>query len=193
ASGTLTAEGSLDVDSVLVRTPDGDFNVELSGDDYSRTFIAPAAGTYVISAEFVDSGHTYRAQATLSVYSAQSGSSNDGSHGYDSSWSGGAGYVKPKEEAGSPESDDGEASSSELTTEEPVIPEPEYEPLPPVEPRDAQLAPKATGVFDLGSSVKWFALLLALALVVGLGVYAYSKRKPKDDGIDWEGYFKGGA
>jgi hypothetical protein len=47
-------------------------------------------------------------------------------------------------------------------------------------------------VFDLAGTIKWLALLLAAGLLVGIGAYAWGKRKSSggDDGIDWGGYFK---
>ena len=190
ASGTLTAEGNVSASTVTVKTPDGDFTVDLSGYDYSKTFTAPGAGTYVITAEFAEAGHVYSATATLYVRE-NAPEQPQYSRGADVAWRY-SGYIKPDEVSQEP-------SSSELVTEEPQLPEtapqpPAYEPLAPVAPREARIAPKATGMFDLGTTVKWSALLLALALVGGLGAYAYSKRKPKDgSGIDWEGYFKNGS
>ncbi len=189
AYGTLTAEGNVSASTVTVKTPGGDFVVDLSGDDYSKTFTAPGVGVYVVSVEFAEAGHVYRADATLTV-NKNAPEQMQHSKGLDVAWRY-SGYVKPDEVVQEP-------SSGELVTEEPEVPEsvpqPVYEPLAPVIPREARVVPKATGMFDLGKTVKWSALLLALALIGGLGAYAYSKRKPKDDsGIDWDGYFKNGS
>ena len=99
--------------------------------------------------------------------------------------------MKPQEQTKTDDSDNQnqqtEPSSSEQTTPEP----PAYEPLTPEEPRQAY-TPKATGIFSLGGAIKWGSILLALALIAGLGVYGWRNRGKKDEqGIDWNGYFKG--
>ncbi len=185
ASGTLTADGNVSVNKVIVKSPSGDDIVDLSGNDYSSTFTAPSAGTYVITAEFTEGGYTYKASATLTVAGAgqqQTYYQNGiGAEAWRTS-----GYVKPDEEP--QQNPDG--NGNQLTEETPPSAAPaEYEPLPPEEPRSA-ITPKTTGVFDLGGTIKWLALLLALALLIGLGTYAWNKRGKKEDGIDWNGYFK---
>ncbi|VVB81892.1 Uncharacterised protein [uncultured archaeon] len=189
ASGTLTVDGNTSVSSIVLSTPSGSHTVDLSGDTYSRSFVAPDVGSYVISAEFVEFGHTYSAQATLSVETNPQ-PNIIGSHGWHSDWQGGSGYVKP-DDAPVPSPDANQQAAPE-TPETAPEPAPAYEPLQqvPQAPREA-FVPKTTGLFKLGQSIKWLALLSAFVVVVGLAAYAF-KRKPKDDaGIDWEGYFKG--
>jgi len=191
ASGTVTADGNSSVSAVILQTPSGSHTIDLINNDFSKTFVAPDVGSYDIVVEFVESGHTYRAQATLSVQAdAQNQPQIQGSHGWDSNWQGGSGYVQP-DDAPIPSSDN---ANQQTEPEVPVIPEqaPAYEPLQqvPQPPREA-FVPSTTGLFKLGESIKWLALLAAFVVVVGLAAYAF-KRKPKDDaGIDWDGYFKG--
>ena len=183
-SGALTPEGTVESNNITIQTPNGELAAQLANNTYSTTFTAPGPGTYIITAEYKEAGYTYKAEATLNVEGAtvekQYYSSGTG---FDS-WRY-EGHVKPHE---NPETDE---VKQETKPEEPPAPEPApvYEPLPAQKPREAY-APKATGVFTLGKTIKWLALLLAIGLITGLGVYAYKKR-PKDDGIDWEGYFKG--
>ncbi len=192
ASGTLTPEGNFTSTTVEVKTPSGDFTESLAGNDYSTTFTAPSAGTYLITVEYLEAGHVYTATATLTVTSSGStggDTSSSSSSGWGSDWNGLPGYVKPDEP---PQTDSSNSNQqTEPSASEQITPTPApYEPLPAEEPREA-LTPKATGIFDLGSTIKWIALLLALGLLGVLGAYAYSKRKPKDgSGIDWNGYFK---
>ncbi len=189
ASGTLTADGTTTVDKVTVKTPTGDDIVDLASGDYSTTFTAPDAGTYIITTEFTENGYTYTATATLGV--AAPGASYQPPVYYPNGIGAEAwrtsGYVKPDD----PPQPDGNSNQQTEDTPEPPSAPGAYEPLPPEEPR-AALTPKTTGVFDLGGAIKWLAVLLALALLIGLGVYGWSKRKNKEDGgIDWNGYFKG--
>lgn len=188
ASGTLTEDGNATVDKVIVKTPNGDDLVSLSGNDYSTTFTAPSAGTYTITAEFTEGGYKYTATATLTVATpGQPNQQLDNRNGIGAEAWRTSGYVKPDE----PEQQNADGNGNQQTEnpEEPTAPA-EYEPLPPEEPRSA-ITPKTTGVFDLGGTIKWLALLLALALLIGLGTYAWNKRgKNEDNGIDWNGYFK---
>jgi hypothetical protein len=192
ASGTVTADGNSSVSAVILQTPSGSHTVDLINNDFSTTFVAPDIGSYDIVVEFVESGHTYRAQATLSVQTdAQNQPQTYGSHGWDSNWQGGSGYVQP-DDAPVPSSDN--ANQQTEPEAQATVPEqaPAYEPLQqvPQPPREA-FVPSTTGLFKLGQSIKWLALLAAFVVVVGLAAYAF-KRKPKDDsGIDWDGYFKG--
>lgn len=186
ASGSLSSDGNTTVDKVKVTTPNGDDIVDLAGDDYSTTFTAPDAGTYVITAEFTENGYTYKATATLSVVEPGTSptyyTNGIGAEAWRTS-----GYVKPDD----PPQENSDGNSNQQTEDTPEPPAPAaYEPLPPEAPRQA-LTPKTTGVFDLGGAIKWLAVLLALALLIALGVYGYGKRKSKEDGgIDWNNYFK---
>lgn len=187
ASGSLTFDGNSSVDKVTVKTPSGDDEVDLVSGDYSTTFTAPDAGTYVITAEFTEGGYTYKTTATLSVVDPGSSSQQTyytngiGAEAWRTS-----GYVKPDD----PEPQNPDGNSNQQTEETPPPAPAAYEPLPPEAPRQA-LTPKTTGVFDLGGAIKWLAVLLALALLIALGVYGYGKRKTKEDGgIDWNNYFK---
>lgn len=187
ASGSLTFDGNSTVDEVTVKLPGGDDEVDLVSGDYSTTFTAPDAGTYIITTEFTEGGYTYKATATLGVTAPGSPyqppvyyPNGIGAEAWRTS-----GYVKPDD----PEPQNPDGNSNQQTEETPPPAPAAYEPLPPEAPRQA-LTPKTTGVFDLGGAVKWLALLMALALLIGLGVYGYGKRKTKEDGgIDWNGYF----
>ncbi len=187
ASGTLTSDGNTSTSTVTVKTPSGDDVETLSGGDYSTTFTAPDPGTYTIITEYVEGGYTYTAQATLTIDSNSPAPAQLGNRGGAGQWRT-SGYVKPDDPA--PEPTNVEQQEQQESSQE-TIPAPAYVPLPPQAPRDA-LTPKGTGVFDLGGAIKWLALLLVLALLIGLGVYAFGKRKKEEDGgIDWNGYFKG--
>lgn len=191
ATGTLNADGSLADDEVTIKTPTGDYTETLdANNEYSQTFTAPSAGTYTITTEYQEAGYTYKAESTLTITNSQAQSNGGSSNGYDSNWNGGAGYVKPDEQQES-DSDNQNQQTEEETPEEQTPPA-EYEPLPAEEPREG-LVPQSTGVFNLGGTIKWIAILLALALIGGLGTYAWKNRPPRkeDDGIDWHGYFKG--
>ncbi len=194
ASGDLTTDGNVTENDVTVNTPSGDFTIELDeNNEYSISFSAPSPGTYTVTTEYTEDGYTYTADATLTVSNPTSSQSSrrDGSNGYDSSWSGAASYVKPDEPPADTSSNDNNAVIPDQPAEQPSTPPPtDYVPLPPEPPRDA-LTPKGTGIFDLGKNIKWLALLIALALIVGMGIYAYKKRPKDDSGIDWNGYFKG--
>ncbi len=189
ASGTLTAEGNITSTSVTIKTPSGDEEAELQNGAYSITFKAPNdAGTYTIITEYDEVGYTYTAKAKLTVQSPGQ-SDRDYSAGYESSWSGGGSYVKPEDAASDSEEDSNAVTPDEpeQKNEEPETEE--YSPLPAEEPRGA-ITPKATGVFSLGKTIKWTAILLALALIGGLGAYAYYKRPPKQENtVNWDGYF----
>ena len=187
ASGTLTPDGNLTENNITIRTPTEDYTVALGNNAYSVTFNAPDAGTYVITAEYTENGHTYTAQATLNVRSPGQ-SAQDYSHGYESSWSGGESYVAP-EDSSEPQQE----SEPVPETEQAPAPEPEteYVPLPPEEPRES-FAPKSTGVFSLGKTIKWLSLLMALGLILGLAAYTYSKRPKKEEPLNWDGYFNRG-
>ncbi len=191
ASGTLTTDGNVTEDDVAVKTPSGDFTVELDENNaYSIPFSAPNPGTYTVTTEYTEDGYTYKAEATLLVQSPNAqrieGTSGIGAEAWRTS-----GYVKPDDPLPTTSSDSNNAVIPDEPIEQPTAPPPaEYEPLPPEAPRDA-LIPKTTGIFTLSKGIKWLALLLALALIAGLGVYAYKKRPKDDSGIDWNGYFKG--
>jgi hypothetical protein len=193
ATGDLTTDGNVTEDDVTVKTPSGDFTIELDeNNEYSISFSAPSQGTHTITTEYTEDGYTYTATATLTVQSPQTQGSNSpsGSSGWESTWSGGSGHVKPDEPPTETSSNDNNAVIPDEPVEQLSPPPAEYQPLPPEEPREA-LTPMATGVFSLGKTIKWLALLLALALIIAIGVYAY-KKKPKDEsGIDWDNYFKG--
>lgn len=192
ASGTLSADGNTTNTTVTIKTPNGDEAETLDANgDYSTTFTVNNDGTYDITVEYVEGGYTYTATKTLTVNNPNSpSSSGSSSNGLGSSWNGGAGYVKPQEQTTTDDSDN-QNQQTEETSSEPT-PEPSaYEPLAPEEPRQAY-TPKATGIFSLGGTIKWLSILLALALITGLGVYGWKNRGRKDDsGIDWDGYFKG--
>ena len=192
ASGTITKDGNTTSTEVIVKTPSGNTTKTLSGSDYSSTFIAPDPGTYIITTEFTEAGYTYKALATLTVRTISAAPeppvfSGDGAGEWRTS-----GYVKP------PEPQAPTTPSNPVTPTQPQAhgtgpASQQYVPLPPESPRSA-LTPKGTGVFSLGGAVKWLAILLALALLIGLGVYSYNRRGPKEDGgIDWNGYFKDGS
>jgi len=193
ASGTLTPDGNVTSNTITINTPSQNITVNLTSNSYSTTFSAPSSGTYTITAEYTEAGYTYIVQRTLSVSTPQQNSGGSSSSGYDSEWGGGSGYVKPSE------TENGGGSNA-VVPDEPVQEEttptqstPEtgnYEPLPAEEPRQA-LTPQATGVFGLGDTVKWASILLSLALIGGLGAYAfYNNKKKKEGGLNWDGYFK---
>lgn len=188
ASGTLTPDGNTTVSELTVNAFGNTDSVSISGGTYSTTFTAPEAGSYVISTEFTEGGYTYKATATLSVTDpGQSQQQLDNGNGIGADAWRTSGYVKPEEQ---PQENNDNSNQQTEQTENSPAPETEYVPLPPEPPRSA-FSPKATGVFDLGKTAKWFSLLLAAGLLVGIGTYAWNKRKPKeDDGIDWGGYFK---
>jgi len=187
ASGTLTPDGTAAVTKVTVKTPSGDDLVDLVSGAYSTTFAAPRAGTYVITTEYTEGGYTYNAEKTLTV-------TDSGGQQQQTSYRSGigaeawrtSGYVKPDE----PASTDSNAVVPDQPVEQPSAqPQQTYEPLPPEEPREG-LTPKGTGIFDLAGTIKWISLLLALALLIAIGTYAYKKRGQKEDGgIDWDAYF----
>jgi len=189
ASGTLTPDGTAAVTKVTVKTPSGDDLVDLVSGAYSTTFTAPSAGTYVITTEYTEGGYTYKAEKTLTV-------TDSGSPQQQTSYKSGigaeawriSGYVKPDEPTSSTDSN---AVVPDQPVEQPSAPPQQtYEPLPPEEPREA-IMPKGTGVFDLAGTIKWISLLLALALLIAIGTYAYKKHGQKEDGgIDWDAYFK---
>ena len=188
ASGTLTKDGNTTVNDVTIKTPDKEFMVELDENNaYSIPFSAPDPGTYVVTTEYTEDGYTYKVESTLTVQSPNQqrleATSGIGAEAWRTS-----GYVKPHEA--------NSGGSNAVVPDEPVqnapepAPKPEYVPLPAEEPRSA-LTPKATGVFTLKKGINWLAPLLALALIAGIGIFAYRKRPKDDSGIDWEGYFKG--
>ncbi len=189
ASGKLTTDGNVTEDDVKVKTPIQDFTAELDeNNEYSITFTAPIPGNYDITTEYIEDEHTYTAEAILRVQES-SQSRGDYSAGYPP-WDGEPSNP-PEEPPAETSSNENNEAEPEQPAEQPNNPPPaEYEPLPPEEPREA-FTPKATGVFNLGKTIKWLSLLLALALIAGLGVYAYKKRPKDDSGIDWDGYFKG--
>jgi len=193
ASGTLTSDGNVTSNTITINTQSQNITVNLTSNSYSTTFTAPSGGTYTITAEYTDGGFTYIVQGTLSVSTPQQQNfGGSSSSGYDSTWGGGSGYVKPSEtETG--------GGSNAVVPDEPVqeettpppAPEPgNYDPIPAEEPRQA-LTPQATGVFGLGDTIKWVSILLALALIGGLGAYAfYNNKKKEEGGLNWDGYFK---
>ncbi len=185
ASGTLTTDGSTTSNSITVKTPTGDINTTLVNNAYSVTFTAPSDGTYTITTEYPEAGYTYTAQATLTVSSGGQ-QQLSGSSGYDSDWDGSPGYVKPGEE---PQESGGSNAVIPNESIQEQTPPADYQPLPAEEPREA-LTPKTTGVFTLGKTIKWLSLLAALALLIAMGVYAYKKRPPKEQGVNWDGYFE---
>jgi hypothetical protein len=186
ASGTLNPDGNTTVDKVTISALNNSNVVTISSGTYSTAFTAPEAGLYVISAEFTEDGYTYKATATLSVTEpGQPQQQLDNGNGIGAeSWRT-SGYVKPDEQP-----QDNDNANQQTEQSEAPAPETEYVPLPPQAPRSAY-TPDATGVFNLGKTAKWLSLLLAAGLLVGIGAYAWNKRKPKEeDGIDWGAYFK---
>ncbi len=188
ASGKLTTDGNVTEDNVKVKTPTQDFTEELDeNNEYSITFSAPIPGVYIITTEYIEDGHTYKAEASLRVQTPNAQQSR-GDYS--------AGYPPWDDDSSSPPNEPPADTSSNENTEaapeeQPSAPPPaEYEPLPPEEPREAH-TPKATGIFNLGKTIKWLSILLALALITGLGIFAYKKRPKDDSGINWDGYFKG--
>jgi hypothetical protein len=188
ASGGLNPDGNTTVDKVTIKALNNSNLVSISGGTYSTAFTAPEAGSYIISAEFTEGGHTYKATATLSVTEpGQSQQQLDNGNGIGADAWRTSGHVKPDEQ---PESnEDTNQQTAEPETESPA-PETDYVPLPPQESRSA-FTPRATGMFNVGKAIKWLSLLIAAGLLVGVGTYAWNKRKPKEeDGIDWGAYFK---
>lgn len=188
ASGTLNPDGNTTVDKVTVKALNNSNLVSISSGTYSTAFTAPDTGSYVISAEFIEGGYTYKATAILSVTEpGQTQQQLDNGNGIGADAWRTSGYVKPDEQ---PQDDNDNSNQQTETTEDSPAPETAYVPLPPEAPRSAY-TPNATGVFNLGKTAKWLSLLLAAGLLVGIGAYAWGKRKPKeDDGIDWGAYFK---
>ncbi len=185
-SGSIIADGSLVQDTVVVQTPAGEYTLNLSANNsFELAFEAPEQeGQYNVVASYADLGYNYTALVQFSVAEQQQqaeiirGSSGIGADAWRTN-----GYVKPDEEQSE--------ESLDETVEAPPVESPDapvYTPLAPEEPREA-LSPKATGLFNLNTTIKWAAIALALGLLGSLGVYAYSKRKPDDGGIDWKGYF----
>jgi plastocyanin len=192
ASGTLTLDGSATEDDVKVKSPSDEDTVPVTNGTYTSTFTAPDTGTYTITTEYEEAGYTYTATATLTVVSpssASQGYSGNGGSGIGADAWRTSGYVKPDEPAPETNSDTNAVIPDEPEVS-PSTPAPTYEPLPPEEPREAFM-PKATGIFSLGKAIKWLAILLTIALIGGLAVYGWSKRKKKEEGLNWNGYFKG--
>lgn len=190
ASGTVTGDGNLTETEITLKTPAGDFTLTLdSNGDFTKTFSTTNDGTYTITAEYEENGYTYKAEEDITIIDPSSpGSSqySSSSNGYNSDWNGTAGYVKPGEQPSS-------SDSNAVVPDEPVqesAPQGEYTPRQAEQPRSG-LTPQATGIFKLGGAIKWLAILLALALIAGLGAYAWNKRGKDDTGINWDSYFKG--
>lgn len=186
ASGSLAIDGNATINEITLKEPGGNEVVDIANGTYSTSFTAPEPGSYTITAEFTESGYTYKAEATLTVVEAGSTQQTYYSSGIGAEAWRTSGYVKPDEQ----ETQNPDGNSNQQTEETPPPAPAEYEPLQPEPPRSG-LTPKTTGVFDLDGTIKWIAMLLAMALLIGIGAYAWNKRgKKEEDGIDWNGYFK---
>jgi len=186
ATITLTTDGNVSSTTATLLVPGGNATLDLSSGADTATFTAPDSGAHTITVEYTEAGHTYTAQATLTITSSSSSESQ--------SYSSGQGFDAWRYNGGIKPEDDTSGGSNAVVPDEPVQEEtaPEelanYEPLPAEEPREA-FTPKATGVFNLGGTIKWLSILLAIGLLAGIGIYSYNKRKP-EDGVNWDGYFK---
>jgi len=194
-SGSVTADSNLTNGTVTVETPTGDKIVALNGSSYTTTFTAPSQGTYDVTVKYIEQGHTYSDVESLTV---QANNNNDDDDETQQSFSHGTGFDSWRQNGGLAPDEEQESSNSELDEEpapsepEPEEPEPEeYEPIDPEEPRQAT-TPKATGVFTLGNAVKWLSILAVLGGLLAGGVYAYRRRHPKKENIDWDAYFQDG-
>ncbi|RMD57773.1 hypothetical protein D6825_03025 [Candidatus Woesearchaeota archaeon] len=186
AQGTLSPDGNATNSTVLVKTPSETINASLENNSYSITFKAPkTSGTYTISAEYIENGITYSTNTTLTIVSTTS-SVDEGFSTY-SSGTGARSSARSTKSAQIKTEPKEEPKPEPVKKKEEPKSEPDeaYSPIEPQEPRKA-LTPKATGAFTLKKAANWTAVLLAFALLTGLGIYGYKKRRPKED---WERYF----
>jgi len=193
ATGALTVDGNTTIigTTVTVLVASQSTVTNLNNNSYSTTFSAPADGTYSVTALFDNGIYTYLAVAQLTVDPSGNQQSSTGySSGFSSDWQGGEGYILPSSsgEGGSSGGSNGVIPDPPITTTLPPD-TPVYTPLPPEAPRTG-ITPQGTGIFNLGSNINWLAPLLALIILASIGSYAYYRRKPPQDGMNWDGYFK---
>jgi hypothetical protein len=189
SGSVLKDDSSLVEGNITLTYPDGVETMILNNNsEFVYLFTAPSGvGSYDVKVSYETENYIYSNTQSLSVVApASQSNSGGGSSGW--GWTRPGPYTPPvREETSSdtediPESDSGEASASELVTEdEPEVEIPEQGPVTP-------MAGQATGIFDLlGKSVKWWAILLAAAGLLAGSIYGYRRvKKRKDSGkIDW--------